>query len=67
MTIEIRRFGGGWKVRNGTPTEPYFVGLTATEHAIDEACQRARFSDGEIHLIEQDEAVIANILGAVPA
>jgi|KBSMisStandDraft_5_1062788.scaffolds.fasta_scaffold31599_2 hypothetical protein len=67
MTIEIRRFGGRWKARGGPPIEPYFVRLTAIEHAIDEACQRTRSSDGEMHFVEQDQAVIANILGAFPA
>ena len=60
--IEIRPYRGGWQCVEGPGVQPYWVGDTAKQSAIDYAKARAKFGHGEIRVFKEDgsaENVIA--------
>jgi hypothetical protein len=58
--IEIQACQGGWKV-HGTPTEPFFTGPMAIEHAIDYAREKIASLLGEIRVCGQNGVTITTI------
>ena len=44
--IEVRPHRGGWQVFEAPGVEPYFIGATARDHALDYANGRLRVSEG---------------------
>ena len=55
--IEIRPYRGGWQCFEGLGVQPYWTGKKAKEDAIGYATARAKFSRGEIRVLQLDGSI----------
>ena len=66
MVIEIRPDSGGWRVFGDNTSGPYFTGPAALEHAIDYACERARFHTAHVRLIARNGTILKILVESRP-
>jgi hypothetical protein len=52
--IEIRPYRGGWQCFEAPGVQPYWIGESAKDDAIDYVKARAKFGRGEIRVLKQD-------------